>query len=164
MRQIAEITARLLDDLPARRQPPTTVPPLRRADVQARIAAREAHERAHELGLPHEHEDDDHVHEPRRSSGQRTSRGMPSGATAASARNRASARCSRMCSSRDHVGPLVRSMPHAHAMLTRPSSVVVDLTDRRVLGGRADLGVAHLGADGFDGVAHGLIDRRTGAS
>ena len=65
VRQIAEITARLLDDLPARRQPPTTVPPLRRADVQARIAAREAHERAHELGLPHEHEDeDDHVHEP----------------------------------------------------------------------------------------------------
>ena len=59
VRQIAEITARLLDDLPARRQPPTTVPPLRRADVQARIAAREAHERAHELGLPHEHEDDD---------------------------------------------------------------------------------------------------------
>ncbi|WP_426595767.1 DUF2277 domain-containing protein [Cellulomonas sp. McL0617] len=57
--EIAAITARLLDELPERRQPPTTVPPLRRADVQARIAAREAHERAHELGLPHEHEDDD---------------------------------------------------------------------------------------------------------
>ncbi|MET0787702.1 MAG: DUF2277 family protein [Cellulomonas sp.] len=65
VRQVAAITARLLDELPARRQPPTTVPPLRRADVQARIAAREAHERAHELGLPHEHDDEDeleHVH------------------------------------------------------------------------------------------------------
>ena len=67
VREVAAITARLLDELPQRRQPPTTVPPLRRADVQARIAAREAHERAHELGLPHEHEheDDDadeHVH------------------------------------------------------------------------------------------------------
>jgi len=57
--EIAAITARLLDELPERRQPPTTVPPLRRAEVQARIAAREAHERAHELGLPHEHEHDD---------------------------------------------------------------------------------------------------------
>lgn len=57
--EIAAITARLLDELPERRQPPTTVPPLRRADVQARIAAREAHERAHELGLPHEHDDED---------------------------------------------------------------------------------------------------------
>ncbi|NUU17742.1 DUF2277 domain-containing protein [Cellulomonas humilata] len=67
VREVAAITARLLAELPQRRQPPTTVPPLRRADVQARIAAREAHERAHELGLPHEHEheDDDadeHVH------------------------------------------------------------------------------------------------------
>ncbi|GCD18664.1 hypothetical protein CTKZ_02260 [Cellulomonas algicola] len=61
--EIAAITARLLDELPARRQPPATVPPLRRPEVQARIAeriaAREAHERAHELGLPHTHEDDD---------------------------------------------------------------------------------------------------------
>lgn len=61
--EIAAITARLLDELPARRQPPATVPPLRRPEVQARIAeriaAREAHERAHELGLPHVHEDDD---------------------------------------------------------------------------------------------------------
>ena len=61
--EIAAITARLLDELPERKQPPTTVPPLRRADVQARIAeriaAREAHERAHELGLPHEHGDDE---------------------------------------------------------------------------------------------------------
>lgn len=64
--EIAAITARLLDELPARRQPPATVPPLRRPEVQARIAARiaarEEHERAHELGLPHVHEHD-HLHE-----------------------------------------------------------------------------------------------------
>ena len=57
VREITAITARLLDELPERRQPPTTVPPLRRPEVQARIAAREAHERAHELGLPHEHDE-----------------------------------------------------------------------------------------------------------
>ena len=42
---IAEVTSvveRLLGDLPARRQPPATVPPLRRPEVRARIAAREA--------------------------------------------------------------------------------------------------------------------------
>lgn len=42
---IAEVTAttvRLLDQLPERRQPPKTVPPLRRPEVRARIAAREA--------------------------------------------------------------------------------------------------------------------------
>lgn len=38
--EIAHITAHLLADLPDRRQPPTTVPPLRRPEVQARIAAR----------------------------------------------------------------------------------------------------------------------------
>ncbi|MBD5787637.1 DUF2277 domain-containing protein [Cellulosimicrobium terreum] len=57
--EVAAIVARLLDDLPERRQPPTTVPPLRREEVKARIAAREAaereHERAHALGLVHEH-------------------------------------------------------------------------------------------------------------
>lgn len=40
---VAEVTAttmRLLASLPARRQPPRTVPPLRRPEVQARIAAR----------------------------------------------------------------------------------------------------------------------------
>ncbi len=35
-------TARLLDQLPERRQPPKTVPPMRRPEVRARIAAREA--------------------------------------------------------------------------------------------------------------------------
>ena len=42
---IARVTAEvhaLLDALPARRQPPATVPPLRRPEVRARIAAREA--------------------------------------------------------------------------------------------------------------------------
>jgi hypothetical protein len=41
---IARVTAEvhtLLGALPARRQPPATVPPLRRPEVQARIAARE---------------------------------------------------------------------------------------------------------------------------
>ena len=36
----------LLDALPDRRQPPATVPPLRRPEVRARIAAREAAGRA----------------------------------------------------------------------------------------------------------------------
>ncbi|MET9263364.1 DUF2277 domain-containing protein [Amycolatopsis sp. NPDC004079] len=40
--EITEITARLLEELPQRRQPPATVPPLRRPEVQARIALREA--------------------------------------------------------------------------------------------------------------------------
>ncbi|SFB01410.1 hypothetical protein SAMN05216266_103284 [Amycolatopsis marina] len=40
---VAEVTAtttRLLAELPPRRQPPKTIPPLRRPEVQARIAAR----------------------------------------------------------------------------------------------------------------------------
>ena len=40
--EVAASTARLLDALPDRRQPPPTVPPLRRPEVQARIAARAA--------------------------------------------------------------------------------------------------------------------------
>ena len=40
--EVAASTARLLDTLPARRQPPATIPPLRRPEVLARIAAREA--------------------------------------------------------------------------------------------------------------------------
>lgn len=42
---VAEVTAttrRLLAQLPPRKQPPKTVPPLRRPEVQARIAARAA--------------------------------------------------------------------------------------------------------------------------
>jgi hypothetical protein len=38
--EVTATTARLLAELPARRQPPKTVPPLRRPEVQARIAAR----------------------------------------------------------------------------------------------------------------------------
>ncbi len=57
--QIAAVVTRLLDELPARRRPPQTVPPLRRAEVQeriaARMAAREEHERLHELGIAHTH-------------------------------------------------------------------------------------------------------------
>jgi len=40
--EITEITRRLLSELPPRRQPPPTVPPLRRPEVQARIAAKAA--------------------------------------------------------------------------------------------------------------------------
>lgn len=36
--EIAAISARLLTELPPRRQPPTTVPPLRRKEVRARMA------------------------------------------------------------------------------------------------------------------------------
>ena len=35
--QVAAATAELLEQLPARRQPPTTVPPLRRPEVRARL-------------------------------------------------------------------------------------------------------------------------------
>jgi hypothetical protein len=38
--EIAEVTARLLAELPARRQPPPSLPPLRRPEVRARLAAR----------------------------------------------------------------------------------------------------------------------------
>ncbi len=40
--EIAHVTGHLLADLPARKQPPATVPPLRRPDVRARIAAKAA--------------------------------------------------------------------------------------------------------------------------
>ncbi len=40
--EVAHATGHLLADLPPRKQPPTTVPPLRRPEVRARIAAREA--------------------------------------------------------------------------------------------------------------------------
>jgi hypothetical protein len=42
---VAEVTAtttRLLAELPPRKQPPATVPPLRRPEVQARLAAKAA--------------------------------------------------------------------------------------------------------------------------
>ncbi|MEE2031494.1 DUF2277 domain-containing protein [Rhodococcus chondri] len=37
--EVTETTARLLAELPQRRQPPPTVPPLRRPEVRARMAA-----------------------------------------------------------------------------------------------------------------------------
>ena len=40
--EVTATTARLLAVLPPRKQPPKTVPPLRRPDVQARIEARAA--------------------------------------------------------------------------------------------------------------------------
>jgi hypothetical protein len=40
VRDVAAATTRLLGALPARRQPPATVPPLRRPEVRARMAAR----------------------------------------------------------------------------------------------------------------------------
>ncbi len=56
---VAVATAQALADLPERRNPPSTVPPLRREDVAVRVAARQAareeHELLHEQGLPHSH-------------------------------------------------------------------------------------------------------------
>jgi hypothetical protein len=40
--RVTEATTELLQALPPRRQPPKTVPPLRRPEVQARIAAQAA--------------------------------------------------------------------------------------------------------------------------
>jgi hypothetical protein len=40
--EITAITTRLLAELPVRRQPPTTVPPLRRPEVKARLAVNAA--------------------------------------------------------------------------------------------------------------------------
>lgn len=48
--EIAAIVTRLLDELPERRRPPATVPPLRRPEVRAR------------LGMPPFDEDAEHVH------------------------------------------------------------------------------------------------------
>ena len=40
VRKVTETTHELLDALPERRQPPKTVPPLRRPEVRARMAGR----------------------------------------------------------------------------------------------------------------------------
>jgi hypothetical protein len=42
VRAVAMATTALLGDLPPRKQPPPTVPPLRRPEVRARLAATEA--------------------------------------------------------------------------------------------------------------------------
>jgi hypothetical protein len=44
--EVTRSTARLLGQLPPRRQPPATLPPLRRPEVRARIEARRAKETA----------------------------------------------------------------------------------------------------------------------
>jgi hypothetical protein len=68
--EIAAIVTRLLDELPERRRPPATVPPLRRPEVRARLGmppfeGEHEHEHAdghvHDHAHPHEH--DGHVHE-----------------------------------------------------------------------------------------------------
>jgi hypothetical protein len=41
--EIAHATAHLLDEVPARRQPPASLPPLRRPEVRARLAAQHTH-------------------------------------------------------------------------------------------------------------------------
>ena len=48
---ITQASADLLSDLPPRKNPPPTLPPLRR--ITAKNAA--AHEHAHAHGIPHEH-------------------------------------------------------------------------------------------------------------
>jgi hypothetical protein len=42
VQEVTATTTRLLTALPPRKQPPATVPPLRRPEVRARIAARAA--------------------------------------------------------------------------------------------------------------------------
>lgn len=67
--EIAAIVTRLLDELPERRRPPATVPPLRRPEVRARLGLGafeddHEHEHPHEHEHEHEHEhDDDHPHD-----------------------------------------------------------------------------------------------------
>lgn len=57
--EIAAITASLLAELPPRRNPPPTLPPLRR--IAARKAA-ESGEHTHADGTTHTHDVDGHVH------------------------------------------------------------------------------------------------------
>lgn len=62
--EIADIVARLLDELPERRQPPATVPPLRRPEVRARLglgAVEDEHDHPHDHDHPHPHPHE-HVH------------------------------------------------------------------------------------------------------
>ena len=56
--EVAAITARLLADLPARRRPPTTIPPLRRPEVRDRLAAAHEHDHGDHDPDHHHHQDD----------------------------------------------------------------------------------------------------------
>jgi hypothetical protein len=58
--EIAAIVTRLLGELPERRRPPATVPPLRRPEVRARLGLG-AFEDEHDHDHPHDH-DHDHPH------------------------------------------------------------------------------------------------------
>lgn len=58
--EVAAIVTRLLAELPERRRPPATVPPLRRPEVRARLGLDAAHGPGHDHEHPHEH---DHPHE-----------------------------------------------------------------------------------------------------
>lgn len=53
--EIAAIVTRLLDELPDRRRPPATVPPLRRTAVRARLGLGEFPGPEHEHEHDHEH-------------------------------------------------------------------------------------------------------------
>jgi hypothetical protein len=58
--EVAQITAQLLSVIPDRRQPPKTVPPLRRPEVRARLGLEPfevaiAHEHTHADGTTHTH-------------------------------------------------------------------------------------------------------------
>lgn len=59
--EIAAIVTRLLGELPERRRPPATVPPLRRPAVRARLGLDEPDDHAHDHDHPHDH-DHEHVH------------------------------------------------------------------------------------------------------
>lgn len=57
--EIAAIVTRLLDELPERRRPPATVPPLRRPEVRARLGLDDAGD---DHPHPHDHHDHEHAH------------------------------------------------------------------------------------------------------
>jgi hypothetical protein len=70
--EVAAIVARLLAELPERRRPPATVPPLRRPEVRARLGLDAddgtGHDHDHPHDHPHEHghehpHDHEHPHE-----------------------------------------------------------------------------------------------------
>ncbi|WP_454048432.1 DUF2277 domain-containing protein [Cellulomonas sp. Marseille-Q8402] len=70
--EIAAVVTRLLEELPERRSPPATVPPLRRPEVRARLGLDafgddhdHPHDHDHDHDHPHDHPDvhpHEHVH------------------------------------------------------------------------------------------------------
>ncbi|MBW0253213.1 DUF2277 domain-containing protein [Cellulomonas sp. PS-H5] len=61
--EIAAIVTRLLDELPERRRPPATVPPLRRPEVRARLGMPPFDEDEADHDHPHDHEGHVHPHD-----------------------------------------------------------------------------------------------------